>query len=73
MLFVYNLKISAHLSRRISIQLGRGISLGAAYALASGQPLGFYSDGAIHQYAFGFKLSGDIIADLLSYDIYGSV
>lgn len=53
-------------------ELGRGISLGAAYALGPG-PLGFYSDGMIDQYAFGLKFSGEAIPDVLTYDIYGSI
>lgn len=53
-------------------ELGRGISLGAAYAVNPG-PLGFFSDNSIDQYAFGFKLSGDVVKGKLTYDIYGSV
>lgn len=53
-------------------ELGRGIALGAAYALGPG-PLGFYSDAMIDQYAFGIKISGDIVCDVLSYDLYGSI
>lgn len=53
-------------------ELGRGISLGAAYALGPG-PLGFYSDGMIDQYAFGLKFSGEIVPDVLNYDVYGSI
>ena len=46
-------------------ELGRGISLGAAYAIGPG-PLGFYSDGMIDQFAFGFKFSGEIVPDVLN-------
>lgn len=53
-------------------ELGRGISLGAAYAIGPG-PLGFYSDGMIDQFAFGMKLSGDIIPNTLKYDLYGAL
>ena len=53
-------------------ELGRGIALGSAYAVGPG-PLGFYSDAMIDQYAFGLKLSGDLVCDILSYDIYGAI
>lgn len=53
-------------------ELGRGISLGAAYAIGPG-PLGFYSDSMIDQFAFGLKLSGDILPDVLTYDVYGAL
>lgn len=53
-------------------ELGRGISLGAAYALGPG-PLGFYSDAMVDQYAFGLKFSGEVVPDMLTYDIYGSI
>ncbi len=53
-------------------ELGRGISLGAAYAIGPG-PLGFYSDSMIDQFAFGLKFSGDIKQDLLAYDVYGAI
>ena len=55
-----------------AFELGRGISLGAAYALGP-TPLGFYSDGVIDQFAFGVKLSGDLLKDCLRYDLYGSI
>jgi len=38
-------------------ELGRGISLGNAYAVNPGL-LGFFSDNTIDQYAFGFKING---------------
>jgi hypothetical protein len=50
-------------------ELGRGISLGDAYAVSQ-EILGFYTDNSIDQYAFGGKLSGDIIPDKLGYDVY---
>ena len=53
-------------------ELGRGISLGAAYAIGPG-PLGFYSDGMIDQFAFGLKFSGDVVSDVLTYDLYGAM
>lgn len=53
-------------------ELGRGISLGAAYAIGPG-PLGFYSDAMIDQFAFGFKFSGDVMPEVLKYDVYGSI
>lgn len=53
-------------------ELGRGISLGSAFAVGP-RVLGFYSDNAIDQYAFGFKFSGDLWKSYLNYDIYGAV
>jgi len=50
-------------------QLGRGIALGDAYAV-SPDYIGFYSDYAVDQYALGAKLSGEIVKDKLSYDLY---
>jgi hypothetical protein len=55
-----------------SFELGRGIALGAAYAIGQG-PLGFYSDAMIDQFAFGFKYSGGFLKDVLTYDIYGAL
>jgi len=52
-------------------ELGRGIALGDAYAVGP-EVLGFYTNGAVDQYAFGIKLSGDIVEDRLSYDLYGA-
>jgi hypothetical protein len=52
--------------------LGRGISLGDAYAVAP-EYLGFYTDGAIDQYAFGGMIDGDIIKDKLHYGFYSSI
>jgi len=53
-------------------QLGRGIALGDAYAVAPDY-IGFYSDGAVDQYAFGAKVSGDLVLEKLSYDLYGAI
>lgn len=52
--------------------LGRGIALGDAYAVGADY-LGFYSDSLVDQYAFGLKLSGEIVKNKLSYDIYGAL
>ena len=53
-------------------QVGRGISLGPAFAVGPGS-LGFYTDRNIDQFAFGFKLSGEFVHDHLFYDIYASI
>lgn len=53
-------------------QLGRGIALGDAYAVGP-EVLGFYTDSAVDQYAFGAKLSGDIFEDRLTYDLYSAI
>lgn len=53
-------------------ELGRGISLGEAYAVSPGL-LGFYSNEVIDQYAFGALAHGDIIHDKLTYDLYLAV
>lgn len=54
-------------------ELGRGISLGAAYA-TDPDFLGFYSPNAVDQYAPGFKLSGALDYDgLLDYDLYVAI
>lgn len=53
-------------------ELGRGIALGAAYALDPSD-LGFWAEPGIDQYAFGGKLSGDIVKGELVYDIYGAI
>lgn len=53
-------------------QLGRGISLGDAYAV--GQDfLGFYTDGLVDQFAPAFKLAGEFIKDRLHYDLYAAI
>ena len=53
-------------------ELGRGISLGSAYATGQ-QLLGFYSEDVIDQYAFGGKFSGFIIDPVLTYDLYAAL
>ena len=53
-------------------ELGRGIALGSAYAVGP-EILGFYSDYAVDQFAFGAKLSGDLIEKSLAYDAYAAV
>jgi hypothetical protein len=53
-------------------ELGRGIALGTAFATGP-RLLGFYSDNAVDQYAFGYKLSGDILLKKLLYDLYGAI
>ncbi len=50
-------------------QLGRGISLGDAYAVGP-EILGFYSDYIVDQFAFGGLFSGTVVRDYLNYDIY---
>ncbi len=54
-----------------SFVLGRGISLGDVYAV-SPDYLGFSSDSASDQYAFGLKLSGELWRSDLWYDLYAS-
>ncbi|MBA2307524.1 hypothetical protein H0W26_05310 [Candidatus Dependentiae bacterium] len=53
-------------------ELGRGIALGTAYA-SDPSDIGFFSEYSVDQYAFGGKLSGDIVKDRLVYDIYGAI
>lgn len=55
-----------------SFQLGRGISLGDAYASGPGV-LGFFTDDIVDQYAYGVKFSGDVLANVLSYDWYTAI
>jgi len=52
-----------------SFKLGRGIALGDAYSVGP-EVLGFYTEAAVDQYAFGSKLHGKLIEDRLSYDLY---
>lgn len=49
--------------------LGRGISLGEAYAVGP-STLGFYTDFNVDQFAWGAKFSGDIVKNTVSYDFY---
>jgi hypothetical protein len=52
--------------------LGRGISLGDAYAVDTAL-LGFDPETAVDQYAYGLKLSGQLMAkNVLTYDLYGA-
>lgn len=53
-------------------ELGRGIALGSAYGVGP-DLLGYYAEAAIDQYAFGFKFSGEIFKESLSYDVYGAI
>jgi hypothetical protein len=53
-------------------QLGRGISLGDAYAVAP-EYLGFYTETVVDQYACGALLEGDIILKKLHYDMYAAI
>src|SRR3990167_7012572 len=50
-------------------QLGRGISLGDAYAVSPGI-VGFFTDDVVDQYAYGMSEHGEIIRCQLSYDLY---
>ena len=52
--------------------LGRGISLGEAYAVGN-SALGFYTDFNIDQFAWGAKFSGDLVRSILSYDFYVAI
>jgi len=52
-----------------SFELGRGIALGDAYAVGPDY-LGYYFEDPVDQYAFGAKLSGEIVKEKLTYDIY---
>lgn len=52
--------------------LGRGIALGDAFATGAGF-LGFFTDDAIDQYAYGVKFSGDIFESVLGYDWYTAI
>lgn len=53
-------------------ELGRGIALGSAYAVAQ-DFLGFYTDGLVDQYAMGFKATGEFIPNQFYYDLYGAI
>lgn len=52
--------------------LGRGISLGDAYAVGP-EVLGFWTESAIDQFAYGALLSGDIVPKVLTYDFYAAI
>lgn len=53
-------------------ELGHAISLGSLY-LFTAPALSYYNDVSIDQYSFGFKLSGDLAPNFLSYDLYGTI
>ncbi len=53
-------------------ELGRGIALGVAYALDASD-LGFISEYAVDQFAFGGKLSGELVKGSLFYDLYAAI
>lgn len=53
-------------------QLGRGIALGDAFAVGP-ELLGFYTDTVVDQYAFGARLTGDIVEKKLGYDLYTAI
>ncbi len=53
-------------------ELGRGITLGDAYAVGP-EVLGFYSSSVVDQYAPGGVLHGDILENRLSYDLYTAI
>jgi len=55
-----------------SFKIGRGISLGDAYAVTPGL-LGFYSNNVVDQYAYGVLSHGDFVKDWLNYDFYISI
>lgn len=55
-----------------SFQLGRGIALGDAYAVGP-ELLGFYTETQVDQFAPGARLSGDILTDRLSYELYAAI
>jgi hypothetical protein len=55
-----------------SFSLGRGIALGDAYSVNPAL-LGFFQDNSVDQYAWGAKLSGGLIKDFMTYDLYLSV
>lgn len=69
------LKTNTHHFFKIGIfpfELGRGISLGDAFAVQPGI-IGFYSNNVIDQYAFGGLFHGEIVRDRISYDAYFSI
>lgn len=52
-----------------SFALGRGISLGDAYAVSPAS-LGFFQDFSVNQFAYGALVSGSIVPSLFGYDAY---
>jgi hypothetical protein len=53
-------------------RLGRGISLGDAYAV-SPLLLGFFTENVVDQYAPGIVLGGEMVKDALVYDLYFAI
>lgn len=53
-------------------QLGRGIALGDAYAVGP-DFLGFYTDNAIDQYAYGAMFDGDFVPGIAHYAFYAAM
>lgn len=54
-------------------EVGRGISLGSAYAVTPGF-LGFFTDNSIDQFAWGALWHGDLCKKYnFTYDVYGSI
>ncbi len=53
-------------------RLGRGIALGDAYSTVP-DLIGFNPLSGINQFAPGFLLTGDIVEDVLAYDIYAAI
>jgi hypothetical protein len=52
-------------------QLGRGIALGDAYAVGP-EELGFYTDDAIDNYAYGVRMAGDFTRSV-TYEVYSAM
>jgi hypothetical protein len=50
-------------------QLGRGIALGDAYAVGA-ESLGFYSDSAVDQFAYGILCTNELVKDTLVHEFY---
>lgn len=55
-----------------SFELGRGISLGNAFAVGPGV-LGFYTDFNVNQFAPGALMHGELVKDVLFYDLYAAI
>ncbi len=55
-----------------SFELGRGISLGNAFAVGPGV-LGFYTDFNVNQFAPGALVHGELVKDVLFYDFYAAI
>lgn len=74
--YMFNLCLPTHPMFKLGLfpfQLGRGISLGDAFAISAPELLGFYTDTSIDQFAPGALLTGDIILKELQYDLYASI